>query len=294
MRLSHSFSVELAEKYGIECAILISHFQFWIEQNQAMGRNYHDGRTWMYQTQKEIAAIYPYWSEDTVQRTIKKLEEHKIIIKGNYNKSSFDRTVWYAFENEEMFTKPRNRGIEKSKSNDPNRGIAPPIPDTNPDTKQSVVCAAEPPVAEPPPLKEIINSHKTIEKQHPDGSKYSISQDDIISHGVISKKDWTLPEIDEVWQILKEYKNPIRNWQLFCDGTIKKLRIMKALKKHEKTEDKKCKKNTKTTDSSVKASNKQLENSTEKTTVPTTKTYPLANWRQMVGMPPRSNELPAT
>ena len=37
-RLSHSFSVEYAELYGVECAILINHFQFWIEQNQKQQR----------------------------------------------------------------------------------------------------------------------------------------------------------------------------------------------------------------------------------------------------------------
>jgi hypothetical protein len=60
MSLSHSFSVEHAEKYGIDCAILINHFQFLIQQNQATGKNFHDGRTWIFQSQKEIASIYPY------------------------------------------------------------------------------------------------------------------------------------------------------------------------------------------------------------------------------------------
>src|SRR5258706_235764 len=102
---SHSFCVEYAQTYGIECAILINHFLFWISQNKAMNRNFHDGRTWMYQTQKEIAAIYPYWSRDKVQDLLKKLEEHGIIIRGNYNRTSLDRTTWFAFKNEEIFTK---------------------------------------------------------------------------------------------------------------------------------------------------------------------------------------------
>jgi hypothetical protein len=152
MSLSHAFSKRFAEIYGVECAIIISHFQFWIEQNQAMNRNFHDGRTWMYQTQKEIAAVYSYWSEDAVARILKKLEEYEVIIKGDYNKSNFDKTTWYAFKNEEMFTKPRNRGIadnecetvkvekkplqdglaDTAKSRNRDRGIATPIPDTMP------------------------------------------------------------------------------------------------------------------------------------------------------------------
>lgn len=110
-RLNHSFSVEHAELYGVECAILIAHFQFWIEQNQRMERNFHDGKTWMFQTQKEIAALYPYWNEDFVFRTIKKLIDMKVLVKGNFNKTPFDKTAWYAFENEKMFTKPQICGI---------------------------------------------------------------------------------------------------------------------------------------------------------------------------------------
>lgn len=152
-RLSHSFSVEHAEAYGIDCAILINHFQFWIEQNQATGKNFHDGKTWMYQTQKDIASVYPYWTEDAVSRIIKKLLDFEIIIKGNYNKTPFDKTAWYAFNDEKKFTKPRNCGIDdnskkvfdtaESRNQIPrnrgirNRGIAEPIPDTNTDSKQN-------------------------------------------------------------------------------------------------------------------------------------------------------------
>lgn len=142
-RLNHSFNVEHAEIYGIECAILISHFQFWIEQNQRMGRNFYDDRTWMYQTQKEIAAIYPYFSEDHVCRLIKKLIDKDVLIKGNYNKTPFDKTVWYAFKNEKMFTKPQNCGIDTAdlRNQIPQncgmrfRNSAEPIPDTKTDTK---------------------------------------------------------------------------------------------------------------------------------------------------------------
>lgn len=148
--LNHSFNVSLAEEHGIDCAIVIHHFQFWIGQNQKIGRNFHEGRTWMFQTHKEISAIYPYWSEDAVYRIIKKLLEKGIIIKGNFNKSPLDNTAWYAFKDEKMFTTPRNRGIaekdpekesvkkttsqggldDSAKSRNANREIAVCIPDT--------------------------------------------------------------------------------------------------------------------------------------------------------------------
>jgi hypothetical protein len=131
-RLNHAFAVEHAELYGVECAILIAHFQFWIEQNQAMKRNFHDGKTWMYQTQSEIAAVYPYWTEDIVFKLIKKLVDFGVLIKGNYNKSHIDRTIWYAFKNEKMFTKPSNDGIDPVKRRNANRQMTEAIPDTIP------------------------------------------------------------------------------------------------------------------------------------------------------------------
>ncbi len=135
MSQAHAFLVENATLYGIECAILINHFKFWIEQNQSMNKNFHDGRTWMYQTQEEIAAIYPYMNRAKIQACIQKLVDNKILIRGNYNRSSFDKTTWYAFENQKMFSKV---GIPTIDDNDPNNGrseFQQPIPDTNTNTK---------------------------------------------------------------------------------------------------------------------------------------------------------------
>lgn len=101
----HSFDVNLAtELDSIELAILVHHFQYWINHNKKLNRNYKDGRTWMYQSRSEIAAHFPYWTPDKVRRYTDKLEEVGILKKGNYNKKVMDKTIWYAFENEEMFT----------------------------------------------------------------------------------------------------------------------------------------------------------------------------------------------
>lgn len=158
MSQSHSFCVEDAQLYGVECAILINHFRFWINQNSACKRNFFDGRTWMFQTQKEIAAIYPYWSEDQVQRNIKKLLDMGVIIKGNYNKSSYDRTVWYAFKVEEISTIPQNRGMESAKTRNQIREVASPIPDTNKDTNKDL-----PPLTPPKVLDAKVKKKKDEE-----------------------------------------------------------------------------------------------------------------------------------
>lgn len=110
--LHHSFDVDLAtELKSVELAILIHHFQYWIRFNASTGRNYHEGKTWSYQTLKDITALFPYWSQRQVEKLINKLVDAKILMKGNFNKSAYDRTVWYAFKNEARFGVFRNREI---------------------------------------------------------------------------------------------------------------------------------------------------------------------------------------
>ncbi len=165
---NHSFSVDLAVSLGsIDLAILVHHFQYWIRHNQSLNRNFKDGRTWTYQTRKEMAAYFP---EDQVRRYSDELVEKGILIKGNYNKSGFDKTTWYAFLNEEMFTIGKNAN-STGKSANSNGESATSIPDPIPDPIPKEVCSAEAPRD---PAKEL----KT-EKTNPSGQKLLISQEDI-------------------------------------------------------------------------------------------------------------------
>lgn len=127
----HSFDVDLAKEFkNTDLAILTHHFQFWIRHNAALNKNTHDGKTWTFMTIKDIAATFPYWSYKQVERYIIKLVELKVLIKGNYNNSPYDRTVWYAFKDEEKFSISRNREIEITESGNQIPEIGTPIPDT--------------------------------------------------------------------------------------------------------------------------------------------------------------------
>lgn len=133
----HSFDVDLAKEFkNTDLAILTHHFQFWIRHNAALNKNTHDGKTWTFMTIKDIAATFPYWSYKQVERYIIKLVELKVLIKGNYNNSPYDRTVWYAFKDEEKFSISRNREIEITESGNQIPEIGTPIPDTLPYTKK--------------------------------------------------------------------------------------------------------------------------------------------------------------
>lgn len=131
---SHSFNTTFASIYGVHEAILISHFQYWINYNKRLNRNFKDGRTWTYQTRKEIAAWFPYFTEKQVRTVIDNLIKKEVIVKGNYNNHNFDKTVWYAFKNEEIFTSAQMGHRATDQPVSPSAQMGQPIPNTIPST----------------------------------------------------------------------------------------------------------------------------------------------------------------
>ena len=131
--IHHSFDINLAAMYGVEEAILIHHFQHWIGINARAGRNERDGKTWTYQTRQSIAEHFHYWNYDKVKYLCEKLVKLGVLEIANYNKASFDKTLWYAFVDEKSFGiyKNPNKSYEGQKC--PSKGkSAQPIPDTKP------------------------------------------------------------------------------------------------------------------------------------------------------------------
>lgn len=100
--MNHSFNVELAIKYGIEEAILIENFAFWIKKNAANNKNYINGEYWTYNSAKALEELFPYMNLKKVQRTLLRLEQLKIFKSGNFNKKTYDRTKWYCIIDPEI------------------------------------------------------------------------------------------------------------------------------------------------------------------------------------------------
>jgi len=92
----HSFDSEIAEKYGFLEAILLNNIYYWTEKNRANGTNYFDGSYWTYNSTRAFNELFPYVSERQIKNALKHLREEEILLTGNYNKSSYDRTLWYA------------------------------------------------------------------------------------------------------------------------------------------------------------------------------------------------------
>ena len=101
--MEHLFDVDEARRYGVDAAIMIRHFRFWILKNKGDNRHFHDGRTWSYGSVKSFSTIFQYWTVNQVRQVLKKLITQKVLRTGNYNQKGYDRTTWYAFENEKAF-----------------------------------------------------------------------------------------------------------------------------------------------------------------------------------------------
>lgn len=95
--MMHSFDIDIAKEYGLNEAILLNNLWFWVEHNRANNINYYDGNYWTYNSTRAFNELFPYLSQRQIQNALKKLRDKGILIVGNYNKSSYDRTLWYAF-----------------------------------------------------------------------------------------------------------------------------------------------------------------------------------------------------
>lgn len=130
----HSFNTEIAEEYGINAAILFYHIVFWIEKNEANETNYHDGHYWTYNSVKAFKTLFPYMGDKQIRNALKKLEDENLVICGNYNKSPYDRTRWYALTEKGISILPKGQ-MDFTKRANENSQKGEPIPDTIPDVK---------------------------------------------------------------------------------------------------------------------------------------------------------------
>lgn len=227
----HSFSVEIAIKYGLEQATLIHHFQHWIKLNRRKKseKHFREGKWWMFQKRADIQATLPYLTEESIRHHCDELVKKNVLIKGNFNKFKIDKTIWYAFvdENEFLGKEDSNnvyeRGKPQSSGENPNRSGENPnaIPDPNSNPKSLTVC---------PQGGGHAQKIGKIKRNTIQGEEFEVDQSDIFRFA-LHHPDWTTQDIQEAWKILVEYQGPVNNWQRFIEGTIENLRSKNNLNK---------------------------------------------------------------
>ncbi len=130
--MEYHFDIGDAIKYGVEPAVLLYNLRFWILKNKANKKHSHDGRTWTYNSLNAYVEQFPFWSRWKIHRFLKALREKGVIRMGSFNKAKYDRTGWYAFEDESLL---HNCNMDIEDSQQGRSETATPIPDTNTDRK---------------------------------------------------------------------------------------------------------------------------------------------------------------
>ena len=107
--MNHSFDVDIAVEYGVNAAIILQSIAWWCARSRANDIHFHDGYYWTYNSNRAFQELFPYISGKQISNAIEKLVSDGLIIKGNYNKNVYDRTLWYAV------TKKGESKLQKSK-----------------------------------------------------------------------------------------------------------------------------------------------------------------------------------
>jgi DNA-binding PadR family transcriptional regulator len=94
----HTFDVALAVQVGVEKALLLGGFNFWITENEKRKSELHfrQGEYWTYDTAKQLAAKYPYLKEKSIYRWLDELEQGDWIKKRQFAvKGNLDTRNWF-------------------------------------------------------------------------------------------------------------------------------------------------------------------------------------------------------
>ena len=92
---THSFGIDIATEYGIEEALLLGYVYYWVCRNKEKGVNFHDGKYWTFDSRRALGKKFPYISPSKIYRAFNHLEKEGLLLTGNYNKITRDRTTWY-------------------------------------------------------------------------------------------------------------------------------------------------------------------------------------------------------
>lgn len=94
----------LAEALGsVDEAIILQQLHYWVSKSEHV----HDGHRWVYNTLDAWMSQFPWIkSKTTLKKHLNRLVKLRLVLKGNYNKAGFDRTVWYSIDYQqlELFT----------------------------------------------------------------------------------------------------------------------------------------------------------------------------------------------
>lgn len=192
--MEHHFNVSIAQKIGVNEAIFLNNIAFWTQKNLANNRHIHDGLCWTYNTIQAFCDLFPYWTRHQLEHLIKKCVKEGLLVEGNYNKSGYDRTKWYALTPDAqplfptIFTDKNKSKMTSSTISEiseidfgkkPNgiRKSPKPIPDSKKHIEKTYVCATHTDSLE----SECLNDAKTNELFKEKFAAYDVGLKDLFN-----------------------------------------------------------------------------------------------------------------
>jgi len=84
---------KLATKIGLNKSIFLQQLHYWLNKS----KNIKDGKKWVYNTYADWKENnFPFWSESTIGRIVRELEEDHLIISKKFQEEDWDQTKWYS------------------------------------------------------------------------------------------------------------------------------------------------------------------------------------------------------
>lgn len=126
--------------FGIREALFIQQIHYWCEINKTKDNNLKEDQYWTYNTDEDWSKELKF-SAKTIFNMRKKLKKKNVLITGNFNRATFDKTIWYRLNYERIEeiiqqNQPncKNYDTVSQKLQDDVAKIINPIPDTSSDT----------------------------------------------------------------------------------------------------------------------------------------------------------------
>lgn len=132
--MHHYFNTEIAKEVGVNAAVILENIAHWVLKNKANDKNFYDGHYWTYNSRTAMTALFPYLSEKQVRYALDALRKADMVLTGNYNKSSYDRTLWYTVS-DSCAKKYFPELLDWPKKANELDGVGQPIPDINTNNK---------------------------------------------------------------------------------------------------------------------------------------------------------------
>ena len=106
----HFFDSDIAKKYGVNAAVLACFLWDCIEQKSTESPQLHEGKVWVRCSVQMMTGFFPFLSYDEIRYALKRLVKGRVLTKGQFNESRFDRTNWYAFTEFGQFLMAESEG----------------------------------------------------------------------------------------------------------------------------------------------------------------------------------------